>query len=177
MKRTVHDVQEAADWLKQIGGYDRIVVCGYCAGAYQALHLARRAADIDALLLIELLRYYAWEPLQNAEPPWRARLLRYWARLHPMWLLDRGRIGRWLDALTRSGVRTLVVYRQDEQMLDRFESEVAKHRASLDGSDNFELARLSSSNHILSPLFAQEELSSVLMDFLHGFRTGSPPPG
>ncbi len=167
MKRTVNDVEQAVEWLKTTGGYERIVLCGYCAGAYQALHLARRVPEIDALLLVELLRYYAWEPLQNAERDWQARLMRYWARLHPMWLLDRGRIGRWLADLTRRGVRTLVVYRHDERMLTRFESEVEKSLADLNASDRFELARLSSSNHILSPLFAQEELSGVLKDFLN----------
>lgn len=171
MERTVTDVQEAVDWLREIGGYNHITLCGYCAGAYQVLNLARRDPRFDALVLIELLRYYRWEPLTDGRYPIRDRLLKYWGRFHPMWLRDRGRIGLWLRDLARRHVHTLVIYRHDEQMLQRFEAEIAGHRDELEALSDFELAKLSSSNHITSPLFAQEELSGILIEFLQRHRS------
>ena len=173
LNRSVSDLREACDWLQITHGFQGFVVAGLCAGAYQALHLARSDARVQGLMLLELRRIYSWEPLRIAGNAILYRLNRRWARMHPMWLVDRGRIGKWLREICARGTRCLVVYRKDEGMLERFKSEIAANRDDLERSGNLTIRELGPSNHILSPLWAQEELAAVLDEFLEetgGFR-------
>ena len=170
LDQTENDLIEAAEWLRTSASIDRLIFCGLCAGAYQILQFARRRQDISAVMLLELLRLYRWEPLQTPAPPLIARVRRWWARLHPMWLVDRYRLGKWLLGMCRSGTRCLVLYREDERMLGRFRAELSKDQAALAQTGNFQLSELGASNHIISPLWAQEELTGLLTDYVRKLR-------
>lgn len=166
LKRTVDDLSEAADWTQETFSVDHLVFCGLCAGAYQALQFSRADFRVRSLILLEMLRFYPWEPLHTSRNVVVAKLTRLWTKLHPMWLLDRNRVGKWLLKLAKNDTKCLIVYREDEKMLDRFRTETsATQRASQD-TQNYRLHEVGSSNHIISPLWAQEELKEVLNEHL-----------
>ncbi len=172
LKRTASDVREACDYLEAEHACHHFVVGGLCAGAYQALHMARRDTRVRGLMLLELLRYYPWEPLRPRENTLFNRIKRRWAKVHPAWLVDRGRIGKWLLGFCRRGTHCLVVYREDEFTLQRFLAESSPYLAAMKATGNLTIRELGPSNHILSPLWVQEELEELLTDYLQTLGPG-----
>lgn len=56
-KTTIEDVSTAAAWLKH-KGYDTVVTFGICSGAYSALRASLTEPAIDAVIAVNLQRFY-----------------------------------------------------------------------------------------------------------------------
>ena len=60
----------------------------------------------------------------------------------------------------------MVVYREDEKMLLRFQQELGPAAPHIAATRCLTLQKLAPSNHLLSPLWAQEAVTEVLMHYL-----------
>ncbi|MCP4069499.1 MAG: alpha/beta fold hydrolase, partial [Phycisphaeraceae bacterium] len=79
---TREDVIAAIDLLADRDDCDGVVLCGLCAGAYQAFHAARVDPRVVGLVLLDLLRWDPDGPLIRRRGFWtrRRQNLERWAR-------------------------------------------------------------------------------------------------
>lgn len=185
---TREDVLAAIDAVSASTPEARIVVAGVCAGAYQALHAARIDPRVDALVLLDLLKWDPNTPSSSSRgfvdrrrrqlTRWRNRLF---ARLGLSASLGRSSLAVWLDELTRRGVEVIAVGCRDGGGYQPFVDALGEARTSLERSGRFWLYGLDDADHIFSPIWAQQEISRILMRHLDGSSTlsqaGADLPG
>lgn len=178
---TREDVIAAIDLLADRDDCDGVVLCGLCAGAYQAFHAARVDPRVVGLVLLDLLRWDPDGPLIRRRGFWtrRRQNLERWARA----VRSFSGLGAWseptllargLCEMTDRGVEILAV----SSVGEGFESVSAaldSDRQRLEASGRFRLEPVADAGHIFAPIWSQEWLSGRLSAFLATAR--SDPSG
>ena len=180
-KATREDVIAAIELMAGLEPGGPIVLCGVCAGAFQGLHASLADPRVDALVMLDLLK---WDPdTPYARRPGfldrrRRQLARWHERLRLLTRAQRGdaatTLGSWLEALTKRGVEIMAVGCRGGGGFDPFVEAIAPVRDALEESGRFTLHGLSDTDHIFSPIWAQEHIGQLLLDLLERLREDSP---
>lgn len=167
---TREDVLAAIDYVSQLGPGGRIILCGLCAGAFQALHAALADERVDTLVLLDLLKWDPDAPNVRASGflDRRKRQLRGLrsALLKALRIPVRpasNSLGRWLGTLTGRGVEVVAVGCSGKGGFEDFVEAISGDRAQLERTGRLRLHPVRDSDHIFSPLWAQEHLSEILL--------------
>jgi len=184
------DVLDAVDWLRASGS-DAVACVGLCAGGYQALHAALARGSISGIVMLNPLRFHG-EVANNAAlgPAVRngasaarrsgggmGRLGRLAMRFaHKslgrllQWAQIRGyaarQIARSILQLTERNVDVCIMYNENEPTLEFLRSSLASDRGRLESSGRFRIKTVGHSDHIYSPLWAQEAVGKLLVEHI-----------
>jgi alpha-beta hydrolase superfamily lysophospholipase len=175
---TISDICAAIDFMSEAAPSRPIVLCGLCAGAFQALHAALRDSRVQGLILLDILRW-TLDPPSRPRTGFMARRRRQLRRAIDMVFPTRARgllarTRRQSEALDEM-IWTLVSRGVDVQMVAArsgnhyphlLEALAGRRRGELEASGRFRLESLSDTNHIFSPLWAQERLGNLLLETL-----------
>lgn len=168
------DVLEAVDWMagRTPAG---VVLAGLCAGGYQALGAACDDARVRGLVLLDLLRWELDAPTRGQRGFWsrrRSDWARWRTRLPGPLGRPPSRLARALRALTGRGTRVLMISCEQGGAAEEVERALGAERPTLEATGCFALEVLSDTDHLFSPLWAQEYVASRLADFLSDLRDG-----
>lgn len=185
-EKTRVDLREALDHLEHAHGHRRFVLMGLCAGGYQAHTHALGDPRVAGVVMLNPLRLSRLprlrESFRRCFPRGdRLAILRDAGLRERVRDVSRGAAG--LIALRSSrphrdsvangflqlvnrGTRVLLVFHEGEPMLEHLDRVLRPDRARLEAEGRFRVLALAGSNHILSPLRTQGELSGILTDFL-----------
>lgn len=178
---TNKDLRSAIDLLESRGRGNLIMVCGLCAGAFQALHAARFDSRVSALVLLDLLRWDTRASLvanagflarrqRNLGRTWRS--IRRFLGMSPKQARAVEQLGDWLCKLTQRKVDIVCVGRASGDGFERFRDAIEPVRQELEASGRFRHEMLASTDHIFSPIWAQERLSEILQESLFKLSEG-----
>ena len=183
LDETRQDVLDAAGWLRERGA-QTVCAVGLCAGGYQAYHAALAGSAIDAIVLLNPLRFHEerlgaanldlaggarWRSalhqavrphdLLRAGPRLARKILR---RFGPEAMAARRLRGCLLD-LTERGVDVAVVYNQNEPAFEYLRSVIHPVRRRLEATGAFRIEMVGHADHIFSPLWVQERVTDVIL--------------
>lgn len=169
------DVLEAVAWLRKRGA-KQVCCVGLCAGGYQAFQAALRdPAAIASIVMLNPLRFHA--DRADSSLGFAARIAR---RLPPVlraWGSAERRLTRSLILLAKHRVDVFIVYNANETYRAFLDAAVHPVRETLESSGSFRTQVVGPSDHIFSPLWAQQEVAQVLERYvagLAGARRGAP---
>ena len=174
---TVKDLRAAIDFLESRGENSGIILCGLCAGAFQALHTALVDSRVTGVLFLDLLRWDK-DPTQVRRPGFfdrrRRSIERISRRLRARFggserPADGSLLGDQLSKLVDREVDLVAIGCRTRGGHDHFVEAIASRRAHLDASDRFRLEGLDNTDHIFSPLWAQEWLADLLESTVEAF--------
>jgi len=172
-KETRQDVIEAIDHLSDRMPDRGVVLCGLCAGAFQALHAARIDPRVEGVILIDLLRWDHETPKSGRRTFWDRRRHDLGRWRHRLTSRGPGRssLARGLLDLTAKGIEVLLIScvdaRQRALVIDTLQPDLP----SLEATGHFRLERLSEADHILTPLWSQVRVADELASFFDRIRS------
>lgn len=176
---TREDVLAAIDLLSAREDCDGVVLCGLCAGAYQAFHAARRDPRVVGLVLLDLLRWDAASPIVPRKGFWDRRRregTRILRRLLPMGLggplQGRTELARGLLELLAREVEILMVSCREGEGYALVSEALESDRETFDASERFELEVAADTDHIFTPIWAQEWVGQQIEAYLQRFARG-----
>jgi len=167
-RSTQLDVTDAIDSVMRQTNCSSVVVCGLCAGAFQAFQVAREDPRVMAVVLLELLR---WVPMESAsesrELP--TRLTEFLRRIRsggrsrsgpPKELLDG--LGEIIDRGARVLLVTCDVGSHGHPALDA----IADKLPALKATGRFEHELVTDSDHIFTPIWSQAWVGQRILRFV-----------
>ena len=162
------DVIDAVAWLRE-RGYERVCCAGLCAGGSQAFQAALKSPSVDAIVMLNPLRFHADRADAPAAKGIRGLARKIARRLPPAlraWGGAERRIAASFAELTARGVDVLIVYNANERYREFLEGALHGIRRQLAAGGRFRLRIVGASDHIFSPLWAQAEAGDVLEEHM-----------
>ncbi len=176
LSSTQLDVSDAIDLVIQLTNCSSVVVCGLCAGAFQAFEVARKDPRVRAVVLLDILRWVSVESASESRVL-PARLTELFGRLRSVGRQHSGPPKVLLDGLGEiigRGVRVLFVTcdagSDGHPALDA----IGKNLPALEATGRFEHEFVTDSDHIFTPIWSQAWLGRRILRFVESVSESSP---
>ena len=165
---TRQDVTDAIDTVIRQTNCSSVVVCGLCAGAFQAFQAAREDPRVGAVVLVELLRWVSVESVSESRVL-PTRLTELLERIRsggrqlsgpPKVLLDG------LSEIIGRGTRILFVACQMGSERNPALDAIGNKLPALEATGRFECERVTDCDHIFTPIWSQAWLGERILRFV-----------